>query len=233
MTISASRTHEFNVGQICRLAYREAALLNVYQDMTAQQAAAAMDFFQVIVHSAETEGLFARSVEFETVTLVAGTSEYALDTSTLDVHGNGAYIAAGQTESELPVMPISREMWQGKGVRVEGGPPSEYYAHRSSSTVEVWLWPTPGTSEAGGTVRLQSRRLRADVTTSTVTPDAERFWTEYFVLRLAEKLAGSSGLGLDRTQNLERKAERALQKCRGKANPSTNQQIVIRHGRSR
>lgn len=233
MTIAATRTHEFNVGQICRLAYREAGLLNVYQDMTTQQSSAATDFLELIIHSTETDGLFARSGETESVTLVASTDTYELSTDVLDLYGQAKYIAPGQTEVELVVNPMSREEWQAIDARIEGGPPSRYYHNRTASPSTVTLWPSPSSSEADGTVRFQIHRLRADVTSTAVTPDFEVFWSEYFVLRLAMKLSSSSGLPLDRVQHFERQAAVALQKCRGKANQSQDQQIVIRHRRMR
>lgn len=233
MTIASTRTHEFDVGRICRIAYRMAGLLSVYQDMTSQQAGAAIDFFELIIHSVETEGMFARTVTLESVTLVADDATYSLAASTLDVVGNATYIMPNQTTTELPVTPMSREDWQSKGVVVSGGPPTRYYADRTSSTVVVNLWPTPSTNEAGGTVRFQCHRLKADVTTTTVTPDFEVYWAEYLATRLAMHLASSSALDLMKVQDLERRAAACLAKCRGKSNSNTNQQFVVRHGRMR
>lgn len=233
MTIDTTRTHEFNVGQICRLAYREASLLSVYQDMTAQQSSAAVDFLSLIVHSVESEGLFARSIEFEEVTLVSGQDAYSLSVDTLDVTGKAMYVAPGQTQVELPVMPMSREQWQEIGVRETEGPPTRFYVHRTSSILELRLWLTPGDSEADGIVRLQSHRLRADVTDTTATPDFERYWADFLVSKLGAKLSRSNGLGIDRVQELEGMAARSLAKCRGKSNEGTSQQFVLRHGRRR
>lgn len=227
----STRSHEFNVGQICRLAYRESSLLSVYTDMTAQQASAAVDFLSLIVHSIEAEGIFARTIEFEEVVLVAGQDVYSLSASTLDVTGLAMYVLPGQTVVELPLQPMSREQWQEIGVRDTFGPPTRFYIHRTSSTLEVRLWLTPGPSEAGGLVRLQSQRLRADVTDQNATPDFERYWADYLVEKLAAKLARSNALGLDRVQELEGMAARSLAKCRGKSNQGTPQQFVLRHGR--
>jgi hypothetical protein len=132
VTISSTRTHEFNVGQICRLAYREAGLLNVYMSMTTQQSSAATDFLELIVHSTETEGLFARAGDTETITLATSDDTYSVSSSVLDVYGDAKYIATGQTEVELVVKPMSREEWQAIDARIEGGPPSRYYGNRTS-----------------------------------------------------------------------------------------------------
>lgn len=231
MTIADTRTHEFNVGQICRLAYREASILSVYQEMTTQQTNAAIDFLGLIVHSAEAEGLFARSIEFEEIDLVDGQDEYDLSENTLEVTGKAMYIPPGQTQIELPVFPMSREQWQELGVRDTEGPPTKYYIHRTSSVCQARLWLTPGASEDTGIIRFQSHRLRADVTDAADTPDFERYWADYLVEKLAAKLARSNGLGLDRVQELEMNAIRALGKCRGKSNQGTMQQFVLRHGR--
>jgi hypothetical protein len=233
VTIALTRSHEFDVGRICRLAYRTAGLLSVYMEMTTQQAESAKEFLELLVHGSETEGLFARSGTFDTITLVSGTDTYDLATSTLDTYGTAMYIAAGQTLTELPLQPISRETWQNLGVRVEGGYPTLYFTKRSASRAQVVLWPEPGAAEAGATVRFQVHRLRADVTDSNVTPDFEVFWADYFVTALAHKLAGASSLPITTVNDLERQAMQKLAKCRGKANQSVNQQIVIRHGRMR
>lgn len=227
----ATRVHEFNVGQICRLAYREASLLSVYNDMTSQQSSAAVDFLSLIVHSIEAEGIFARTIEFEEITLVASQDAYSLSASTLDVTGLAMYVPPGQSIVELPLQPMSREQWQEIGVRETEGPPTRFYIHRTSSTLEARLWLTPGTAEAGGIVRLQSQRLRSDMSDTSATPDFERYWADYLVQKLAAKLARSNALGLDRVQELEGMAQRSLAKCRGKSNQGTPQQFVLRHGR--
>lgn len=232
MAIAATRSHVFNVAQICRLGWRKAGLLSIYMDMTAQQAATAIDFLALIVHSSETEGMFARDVEFETVTLVSGQSEYPLDASTIDCTGTAMYIAAGQTTVETPVQVISRERWQTLGVRTEGGIPTFYYIHRTADVAEAWIWPPPGANEAGASIRLQSHRLRADLSPSTVTPDFEGYWADYLATRLAMELAQASARDIGVIQDLERKAGAALAKCRGKSNEGRMQQFVIRHGRS-
>lgn len=231
MTIMATRTHEFNVGQICRLAYREASILSVYQDMTAQQSSAATDFLELIVHSVEAEGIFARSIEFEEITLVDGQESYDLSANTLDTTGKAMYVPPDQTTIELPLQPMSREQWQEIGVRDVEGPPSRFYVHRTGALLQLKLWLTPGASEDGGIVRLQSHRLRADVTDTAATPDFERYWADYLVQKLAAKLARSNALPLDRVQELEGMAARSLAKCRGKSNQGTMQQFVLRHGR--
>jgi hypothetical protein len=233
LTISTTRTHVFNVAQLSRLGYRMAGLLSVYQEMTAQQASAAVDWLQLIVHSTECDGMFARDVEFETITLVASQNEYSLSASTLDCTGTAMWIPSGQTTVELPVSPISRERRQSLGVRTEGGPPTYYYIHRTADIAEAWIWPEPGTNEAGGTIRLQSHRLRADMTPTTVTPDFEGYWSNCLVTKLGMHLAESNALDLMKVQDLERKADRALAKCRGKSNQSGMQQFVLRHGRMR
>ena len=231
MTIATTRSHEFDVDKICKLAWRKAGLLSIYQSMNAQQAAAARELLELIVHSTETEGMFARSVIFESVTLADGTYVYPLSASTIDVTGTAMYVLPNQTAVELPVQIISRERWQTIGVRTASGPPTLAYIHRQAVPYEAWLWPTPGASEAAGTVRFQSHRLRADVTAAGVTPDFEVYWADFLTTRLAKEIAQASGRGIDVVNDLERQSEIQLRKCRGKSNQSTMQQLVLCHGR--
>ncbi len=235
MTISSTRTQEFSIGKICTMAYRSAALLSPYMTMTEQMSAAAIDFLGVIIRSPDAEGIFAKQVEFESVTLVSGTYIYTLDESILDLVGAAMYIGpdnadVDRADSELFVRPISRETWQELGTKSVEGIPTMYYLHRTGASPEVRLWPIPGDSEADGVIRFQAQLLRADVTQATDTVDFERYWTDYLVKKLGAELARSNAVNLTRVGELEAQAQAALRKCRGKSNEGMGQQFILMHG---
>lgn len=237
MTISSSRTQEFSISKICMMAYRSAALISPYQSLTEQMSSAAVDFLGVIIRSPDAEGMFARQIEFQNVTLVSGTYIYALDEAVLDVVGAAMYISPDNTDiakadSELFVRPISRETWQELGTKSTEGPPTMYYLHRTGASPEVRLWPIPSDSEDGGTVRFQAQLLRADVTQGAATVDFERYWTDYLVKKLGATLARSNAVSLMRVTELEQMADIALKKCKGKSNEGMSQQFILSHGAS-
>lgn len=235
MTIASTRTHEFNIAELCRFGWMKAGLVNMHQSLSTQQLALAQDFLQLIVDSADTEGMLARQVEFEEVELESAVSTYDLSVNTLDVTATAMYIAPDQTEVELPVNPMSRDRWQSLTAKEASGVPTLYYVHRTESRLTVRFWPTPGTNQEDGTVRFQSQRLRADVAgvASTLTPDFERFWNQYLATKLGAEIARSQSLSLSKVQELESMAQLELKKCKAKGNQHVPQQFVVHHGRRR
>lgn len=233
MTVSTSSTNEFNVGKICRLAYMEAGLLNPNMQLSEAESSVARDFLEVITRSVDVEGMFAKVAEDAEVTLAAGVVTYSLAADVIDVSGSGMYIDPTDTNpgaAETIVKPVSRETYHEISAKTAESRPVWFFLDRSTVPLSVKIWPKPSTSEDGGILRLQIQRLRADVSSATVTMDFERFWTDYLVLKLAAKLARSNSLNLGRVQELETMAADTLRKCKAKSHQQVNQQFVVRHG---
>src|SRR6266566_2167675 len=102
MTVSSTSSFEFNIGQICLMAYRDAGVVSIYQNLTDAQGSAARDLLQRIVNSSQSKGLFARTMDFSNVTLVAGQFGYTMPNSVLDVVGTAMFIAPGQPVTASP-----------------------------------------------------------------------------------------------------------------------------------
>lgn len=232
MTVSTSRTYEFNVSSIIKMAYQTAGLLTVYQGVNTQQAQLGMDLLDLITKSSQTMGLFARTMVDYNLTLVAGQRDYTLPGNVLDLTGNGAFIASGQTlaaaAGETPVMPMSREQWQGMSAKDAVGRPTMYSVDRTDAAIVVSFWPTPDTANAG-TVRFPTHRLRADTREGNATLDFESFWQEYFVCELAARLALANSMSISRVQYLKSEAHEKLELCRAQAQQRGSQQFVMAH----
>jgi hypothetical protein len=231
VTISASTNFEFNVGEICKLAYRNAGLLSPYQGVSDPLAGAARDALQLVVNASQAKGLFARVVEFTNVTLASGTSRYTLATSILDVAGDGAFIPVGQSltaaSGEMPVASMQRDEWQGLSAKNVTSRPTRYYAHKTASAVELRLWPTPSSTEDGATVRFQTHRFRADVRDAAATVDYERYWTQYLVLALAAELSRQNSMPMERVLELKASAREALEECKAQSKQRGPEQLTV------
>ncbi len=235
MTVSTSSTFTFSIGQIVTMAYRGAALLTAYQSPTLQQTGVALDEFERIVNSTQAKGLFARTVDFYNLQpLVENQFVYTVPLNILDVVGAGMYIDLTQTDisrasAETQVLPMSRETWQelsGKGAQ---GRPTMYYPHRVSDQVQIYIWPLPSAVEAGGAIRFQIHRYRADVRDPSATTDYERFWVDWLTSELSARLAKANGMSIQRIQLLMADAASKLRDCRGMSNQRVSQQFVPRH----
>lgn len=237
LTVSTSTTFEFDIGQICLQAYRDAGLVSVYQGLNESQSSAARDVLQRIVNGSQAKGLFARVVEFVNVTLVAGTWAYTLSASVLDVIGDAMFIPVGQSvtappstsaTSETAIQMVQRDRWNNISNKATTGRPTLYYPHRTASTVELRLWPVPSSTEAGATVRFQTHRFRADVRDANATVDYERYWTDYLILALASGLARQHSL-MDRYGMLKKEADEKLDECKAYSKQRGPQRIVLGH----
>lgn len=232
MTISTDNTLEFNLSDIALLAYRKAGIVSIYQSLTNQQAAYALNELDLLARTTQTMGLFAKVMRLDTITLVAGQRAYTLATSILDVDGDAAFIPVGQpvdaAAGETPIRPISREKWQGLSNHSATGRPVEYFTDRTSSAIVIYFWPTPDTGNAGS-VRLQVHRLRANMRDGQSTADFEPYWQEYFVAALAARLAMSHSMSLPRVKMLRDEAEGLLERSRAQSQQRGPQQFVLAH----
>lgn len=207
MTISTSRTSELTLGSIVKLGYVQAGLAPIEQSINQVRTAHALLLLDTTIKSLQREGIFAKSVSFQTITLATGVTVYTMATDVLDVVGIGMWIDATQAStpdaaSELPVKDVLRDTWQTNSSKGSEGRPLQYYCHRAEEVPQVWIWPTPSASENGSLIRFQVHRLRADTTNANDTLDAERYWQQYFIYELAHQLSLGAQKDLTRTQYL-------------------------------
>lgn len=207
MTIATTRTNELTLGAIVKIANVQAGLAPIEQSINAVRTAHALTLLDTILKGVQDEGIYARSVAFQTITLVAGQYVYTMASDVLDVVGIGMWISADQASnptaaSELPVKDVPRDTWQTQSSKTSQGRPLQYYCHRAEAIPQVWLWPTPSSVEGGSLVRFQVHRLKADATDGNATADAERYWQQFLIYELAHQLSLGAQKALDRTQYL-------------------------------
>ena len=233
MTVSTSRTYNPDISAILRMAFRRAGLLNEHQDLDEAKSKVGREELDSLIDFLQVDGLAARTRTFETITLVSGTRDYTLSASTLDVEGDGAFIAVGQTvdaaSGETPVQAMTIQEWQGLSSKSATGRPFRYYLDRTSDLLVVKLWVTPSASENGASIRFVVNRLSADNMVGSNTVDKERFWRDYIVWAMAERLAFAYSIPGSLRMELGRKAEAALGKCRGAAAPQTPTDFHLGH----
>ena len=238
MTINTSRTRELDIAKICQRAYQLTGLANESQNISSDKQSFAKDIIEMILDDLEAEGLRARAVAFEFLSLVAGQSTYTLDADVIDVVGEIMYqspdsatappAARDQVNGEVPLIAISREEWQLQVAKGLTGRPLQYYAHRATSPVELRVWPIPSTSDAGY-LRMQVHRLAADSNDGAKTLDLERYWSLYIVWELAHHLAVANSLNPGRVQYFEGIAQKHLEKCKSYSAQKAPARFVVAH----
>lgn len=234
MAIGATTSRVLNVTKICLRAYQLAGLMPPEAAssgvMWERRTAIAKDLLQTILDNLATEGVFARSVTFFNLTLVAGTFLYDLPDNVFDISGDGAYIAASETSltqasAETPVMQKDREAWQAMSAKSAQSRPSIFFVDQQLDPPRVRLWPVP---DEAGTIRFQGVRLLADVTDGNATVDLERFWQQYLMFELGSQLAIAANK-LEHGGLLAQKAMKLLERCKAAANQGVASFIQLDH----
>lgn len=236
MTVSSTATHEFTIAQLIKFGYRRAGLRNENQSITGPQEAAAKDELELIVDSLQAEGLFARSVEFEEISITsaevtAETYKFALSSTALDVIGTAMYLDATVTDTERAagetvIRSVNRDEWQRLSSKSATGRPTLCFVNRELTPIQVWVWPIP---DEAGTMRFQVHKLLADNQDTTKTPELQRYWGDYLVWELAHKLAVNASEPLQRCQYLAAHAARKLSKAKAYAKQRPPQRAFMAH----
>lgn len=234
MTVSTTQVHDYSLSTLARLAFRTAALIGPYQDIDQVQQGWAGELLDLIVNQMQIKGLFAKTIDFETVTLVTNSFQYTMAADVLDVTGPAMFIDASQTDltqatAETPVTPMTRDEWQTLSSKDAEGPPTRYYVHRVSTPPVIYLWPVPSSRESGAHIRFQKHRLRKTSSDLSKTGDFEQYWQKYFVYALAHELALASAMPMDRVTYLAVQTKNLLDECVGYSKQRPPQQLVFSH----
>lgn len=229
MTVSASSTRELDINRICKLALQAAGLLPAGAPMSGVQweklSGQARDFLEVELDALQAEGVVARAVEFYDVTLVAGTTTYALPGTTVSVIGDAMFLKTGETSGETLVRSVDRTRYHELSDKVAQGTPTLMFVE-THAVFTLYLWPVP--SDAG-TLRIQRQRLLADASDGTKTVDLERYWVKYMVMATAHMLALSNGIDPSKVGYLNSKAGQLLNVAKARSGNATPGQVEYTH----
>lgn len=231
MTVSTSVGRQVNIDTLIGVSFKLAGLMNPAQTPDASKLAFAKLLLEQILDGLQSEGVSARSSGFYTLALTAGTYRYVMDATVLDVMGDGAYIPASETDleranAEMPVQQISQQHWQGLSTKNTESYPTLYYAHRVTSPVEVWLWPTPNEE---GHIRFQVHRKLSDADDGGSTLDLEAYWHDYVTWQLAHDLAAASSLGVGRLSYFAARAREKKEHAKSYSKGHAPVQITLDH----
>lgn len=232
MTIQSTRTNEFTVDEICKLALQVAGITAAGQSPHPRELGQAKDFLQLALKDLQNYGVYARDVEFIDITMIVGTYRYALPTSTIDLVGDAMYINANQTDltkaaGETIVQQQSRDNWQRNSAKDATGQPTLYFINREEVPPQAWVWPIP---DETGTIRFQQHRMVSDVSQGNATLDLLQFWDKHIVYNVAEMLAEAASFSADKISRLSKRAKRFRDMARSTANQGVPIQASVMFG---
>lgn len=233
MTVVATNTRELDIGSIIRLARQTAGLMPLEGGMSGPQWTAAAEYgrsqLELILDVLQTDTPLSRHIELYTTTVSAigagsVSAPITLPADTIDVTGDIMYKPSGENV-ESTICRIDRETWHGWSDKTISGRPTMYYLQRAA-TLSLYLLPIP--DEAGATLRIQRQKLLADSSSTTATPDLERYWADYLHWELGYRFAVGV-LPAERVGFLRSEARRALQMAQSKGRPQEDNQAYLRH----
>lgn len=233
MTVSTDRGTAMTIDAIVLTAYQLAGLLPPTATLDPSRGAFGRTILNTILSEMATDGVSARWVDFYNLTLVSGTYKYSMPEYVVEVIGNGAYIAASETNitqaaSEFAVTEISREEWQNIGTKSTTGWTSWYYQHEGPGDYikQVYLWPIP---DEAATIRFQVQVQPYDSLTGAATLDLKTYWMQYILWELAHQFAMASSLPENRVSQLKARGRETREKARGLASGAIPGQMTMDH----
>jgi hypothetical protein len=209
MTTSSTSSFELTRDGLFRRAFQLAGLLEASQQPTGDDISMATDLLSMEIQALQSIGVVVTQVERATLALVAGTSEYTLDSDTLDVvvgpdnQVGTIYSVAGGAET--PVTAMSRMDWIAAQTKASQSTPTLAFIERTMTAVKVVFWMTPN---AALTFRYAKIRLPRDNDTGAVTMDLARRWQKALCFSMAYQIALAKNAPLQRVKMLEDRADR-------------------------
>lgn len=235
MTISVTRGSEMTVNQIIRRALHIAGVMHASHGESAptwkDDAALARALLDTIIDELQTDGNNARAIVFYNLALTSGTYIYDLESSALDVVGDGMYIFASETDltkatGEVLVQQISREEWQRTSNKSATGRPMRYWVNREPSPIQVYLWPIP---DEAGHIRLQIYQWYSDALDGSATVELQPYWVQYLIWELGGQIAHAKQMPQPRVNFMQRKAMDLRDRARGYSAQHVGVQMIINH----
>lgn len=233
MAVSSSRGRRLTVGRIILRAYQVAGLKNVRENaLSVEEMGLGKDLLDAVLDEMQAHGIQARTQDFEEITLVDGTYEYELGEGVLDVTGPGMYISPTDSDpaaAETYVLPVPSEDWQTISSKSASGRPTQYFPWRRSRPMKVRVWPVPGASEDGGTIRFMSHIHLSDADYATATLELEGYWNRYLFNAVGAMLGEAYNLPPQIIAARDRAAQRSFERAKGFARQHPPKQMVFSH----
>lgn len=233
MPPSATTTLDFTRDTLIRLSYQLCGLLGEGKEPSPADTAMAADFMNLELMALQAEGVNLRSVERTTLTLIPGTTEYTLPSSTIDVAVGpndeaGTIVPPSGSESLVTVM--SRTEWLSLANKATDlnsrSTPSKVFIERQAQ-VRLVFWPPPDTYATS--FRYGRVRLLGDMDTGAVTVDLGRRWLKFVAYATATCVARAKSLGVEVISTLTAEAERLKAICKADDNMRGKIQFRMTH----
>ena len=170
MATSGTTTFNLDLSDIMEEAYELCGLVmrSGYEYRTAKRA------LNLIFLEWQNKGLNLWKIEQDTITLVAGTSSYAADTSALEIVDAFIRTDAGDTSNQFDqtLNRISRTQYNHQAKKLTQSKPTQFYVDKGTSGINIVVWSTPDSAQTYTLVYDYIKRIEdiGDYTNATDLP---------------------------------------------------------------
>ena len=145
MATSGTTAFNLDLSDIMEEAYELCGLVmrSGYEYRTAKRA------LNLIFLEWQNKGLNLWKIEQDTITLIAGTSSYAADTSALEVVDAFIRTDSGDTSNQFDqtLNRISRTEYNHQAVKLLQSKPTQFFIDKGTSSNNIVLWSTPDSNQ--------------------------------------------------------------------------------------
>lgn len=173
--------------------------------------------------SLQDDGVIVTAVERTSATITSGTATYTTGADTVDVL---EVVVRDTSGNDTPLQQISRREYMEIATKTTTGKPTQYYCERTTSTVQILLYPVPTSSSA--TLQYSRVRVLRDMDSGSVTPDLPQRWMDALVYMVAADLALMLGAPVQRITYLKGLAQEARGEASSDASEKGDVQFTVR-----
>lgn len=217
MALSQTASYSLTRDQIIRSAFEVVCEASANEPIEAEDLAVAGVILNALSLSWKAHGLQLWKRSSASLTLVAATSSYSLTPtlgSTTEKPMRVLFVNRKETSSgiETPINKLSREEYEALPNKTETGTPVSYYFSPERTTSTMYLWLTPGTTEASDfTIEYVYTAPIQDMDVGTEEVDYPNEWYRALILNLAYDMSGRYGMDTAERRLLREDAEAALE----------------------
>lgn len=210
MATSNSTNFSITRDELISGALRLAGVIAEGSSPTTDQVTTSAQALNMLVKALQVDGLPLWAMKQYSMSLTSATNSYTIGVG-LTVNTPKplkivqAFLHNVDTGNDVPLRLVTRDEYNRLGTKTSQGVPSQIYYDVQRDSGTLYVYPTPGTTEASDyQITLVYQRPFEDFDASTDNPDFPQEWYEAIKYGLAVRMAGEYGVPLeDRRQLLQ------------------------------
>jgi hypothetical protein len=207
MALSGSTNYNLTRDDIIKASLRKVGAISAGETPTATEINDGAQTFNIMAKAWQAKGLQLWVRKTQSITLTASKNTYTLGpTGDIVMDRPLRILEAVRRDSnnnDVPMTELTENEYWVLPNKSQVGVPVSYYFQPTLTNSTLYLWNTPGTTEAAEyTIQIRYHKPFDDFDAATDDVEFPPYWYEALVYGLAMRLAPEYGLGLDERSRL-------------------------------